>query len=418
MKHLRLYRALRVALAVLNIMPRYGWLNLRGALRRPAPQSSWDRVHLAAALQLRDIALDLSGAFTKAAQIAGARADILPEPFIDILSQFHDAVPPRRFDTLRPIVEADLGVRLETAFASVEKQALAAASLAQVHRATLEDGRQVVIKIQYPEARHIIPMDLRMLRAVAGLIHRMQRTLDLRSVVTEVANFIELELDFESEVRSTVRLGRLLAPRDDVVVPRVESALCGKNTIVLEYLQGIQVARTAEWQATGHKPADVAKTIGALYGSMMFELGFFHGDPHPGNLLVLPDGRIGLLDFGLCKELPERFAYRLADMMVCALIGDSEGAVQSAEALGFDTSAVRPEHLRSLMLMVIGDEDGEEGVLDILGESQFRRIPPNFALVMRTMILLNGLSHRLAPGRRLVQAELIQHLATGAAQVA
>jgi ubiquinone biosynthesis protein len=413
-----MYRGLRVGLAVLNIMPRYVWLNLWAALGRPAPQSSWDSVHFAAASQLRDIALDLAGAFTKAAQIGGARADILPEPFIDILSQFHDAVPPRPFDTLRPIVEADLGGPLESAFASVDTEALAAASLAQVHRATLEDGRAVVIKIQYPEARQIIPMDLRMLRMVAGLIHSLQRTLDLRSVVTEVANFIELELDFRSEVRSTERLARLLADRDDVVVPKVESALCGENTIVLEFIDGIQVARTAEWQAAGHRPADVAKKIGALYGSMMFELGFFHGDPHPGNLLVLPDGRIGLLDFGLCKELPENFAFRIADMMVCALIGDSDGAVTSAEALGFDTSSVRPEHLRSLMLMLIGDEDSEDGVLDILGESQFRTIPPDFALVLRTMILLNGLSHRLAPRRRLIQAELIQHLATGAAQSA
>ncbi|MDJ0787302.1 MAG: AarF/ABC1/UbiB kinase family protein [Myxococcota bacterium] len=414
-RQLRPYRALRVALAVLDVMPRYAWLNLRAAFGRPASAETWNRVHTRAALRIRGLALDLAGAFTKAAQIGGARADMFPEPFIEILSQFHDAVPPRPFESLRPVVERDLGGPLEARFSRVDGEALAAASLAQVHRATLRDGREVVVKIQYPEARRIIPLDLRMLRLVAGLIHRMQRTVDLRSVVNEVAHYVELELDFRNEVRSTLRLGEVLAEWPDVRVPEVEVDLCGDDTIVLEYLEGIQVARTREWREAGHRTTDVARKIGALYGAMMFELGSFHGDPHPGNLLVLPDGRIGLLDFGLCKDLPEGFAYKVADMMVCALVGDNEGSIAAARALGFDTFSIRPEHLRRLMLMIIGDRDGEEGLLDILSESQVRTIPPDFALVLRTLVLLNGLSHRLAPGRRLIQAELIQHLAKGAA---
>ena len=131
---------------------------------------------------------------------------------------------------------------------------------------------------------------------------------------------------------------------------------------------------------------------------MIFEHDFFHGDPHPGNLLVLPDGRIGLLDFGLCKELPPGFARLVAQMMVSAMIGDSaRGARTPPRQLGFDTSALRPEHLRPMMLMMLGDSDGETGLFDILGESALRRIPEDFALVARTLVLLNGLSHRLAP---------------------
>jgi ubiquinone biosynthesis protein len=240
----------------------------------------------------------------------------------------------------------------------------------------------------------------------------------MRAMVAEVTRFIELELDFPREVRATGRLAKTLSDRDDVVVPRVYTELCGENTIVLEYLDGIQVARTAALVAAGHKPADVARRVGGLYGSMMFEHDFFHGDPHPGNLLVLPDGRIGLLDFGLCKELPPGFARLVAQMMVSAMIGDSNAALAAAAELGFDTSALRPEHLRPMMLMMVGDTDGETGLFDILGESAVRRIPEDFALVARTLVLLNGLSHRLAPGRRLLQAELLQHLAAGAARAA
>jgi ubiquinone biosynthesis protein len=417
-RHFRVVRVLRVALALARVVPRY-WLLLArersGRWRTSDPD--WQRAHRVAAREMKRVALSLAGGFTKAAQILGARADIFPAPFIEELSQFHDAVPPRSFETLAPLVERDLGRPLDAVFASVDRQALAAASLAQVHRATLRDGSQVVIKIRYPEIPRIIPLDLGMLRRVVSIVQRLQSRIDLRALVTEVTRFIELELDFPREARSTERLAKSLADVPDVVVPRVYSELCGENVLVLEYLEGIQVARTAAITAAGHKLSEVARKIGALYGTMIFEHGFFHGDPHPGNLLVLPDGRIGLLDFGLAKELPPGFARLVATMMVSSMIGDAPAALAAAEELGFDTAGLRPESLRTLMLMMVGDTDTEAGFFDILGDSRLNRIPEDFALVGRTLILLNGLSHRLAPGRRLIQAELLKHLAAGAAQI-
>ncbi len=416
MKHLRIYRLLRVFRAVLWVMPRYFVLILRGSSGRlAATQQSWDRVHAVAANQMRLLALSLGGAFTKVAQIGGARADILPEVFIDELSQFHDAVPPRPFEALRGIVERDLGCDLDAVFASIDREPLAAASLAQVHRARLLSGDDVVLKIQYPEIRGLIPLDLNMLRVVARMAVLLQRRVDFRSLVTEVTRFIELELDFRREVDSTEQLAKVLAVDPEVVVPAVYRKLCGENLIVLEYLDGIQVTHIDKIQEQGHKLPEVARRIGALYGAMIFEYGFFHGDPHPGNLLVLPDGRIGLLDFGLCKQLPAGFAHSVADMMISAMVGNSAAALKAADELGFDTEHLRPEHLRSLMLSMIGDSDSDDGVLEILSESRIRRIPEDFALVVRTLILLNGLSHRLAPKRRLIQGELVQHLAAGAA---
>jgi len=419
LRRTRPYRVLRVAVALARVLPHYLLLMARERWPRwAAGPADWDRAHRRAAEEIRRIALSLEGAFTKAAQIGGARADILPDPFIDTLSQFHDAVPPRPFEALRGIVERDLGRPLEEVFASVEPEALAAASLAQVHRAALHDGSQVVIKIQYPEIRRLIPLDLGMLRRVAGLVQWLQRRIDLRSVVSEVTRFIELELDFEREAIATERLAGLLRANPTVRVPGIHRQYCGPDILVLEYLEGIQVTRSAELEAAGHRRSDIARKIGDLYGSMIFELGFFHGDPHPGNLLVLPDGRIGLLDFGLCKELPDGFARTVAEMMVAAMIGDSETALRAASALGFDTSAIRSDRLRSLLLMVVGDSDTDDGLLEILGESRIGRIPEDFALVLRTLVLLNGLSHRLAPGRRLIQAEVLQHLAAGAARAA
>jgi len=412
----RPYRMLRVAFAVVQVLPRYVWLIIRErSPDRPTDQAAWDRVHEVAAEQILRVALALQGAFIKGAQIGGARADILPAPFIEKLSRFHDAVPPRDFETLRPIIRRDLRCEIDEVFTFVDPVPLAAASLAQVHRATLHDGSDVVIKIQYPEIRRIIPLDLALLRRVVGLAHRLQRRVDLRSLVAEVTRFIELELDFELEVQATQRLAKILEDHEGVVVPRVFPNHCGENIIVLEYIEGIGVAKIAELEKAGHKLPDIARRIGDLYGAMIFRYGYFHGDPHPGNLLVLADGSIGLLDFGLCKELPTDFARHLAEMMVSAIVGDSAAASAAAEKLGFDTTSIAPENLRSLMLSVIGDSDTEESVFDIMGQSRLRRITEDFALVVRTLILLNGLSHRLVPRRRLIQAQLIQHLAAGVA---
>ena len=414
-RRLLAYRVLRIGLALARVLPRYWILIARDAwLGRPAPQRAWDRSHEAAAEQIRSLALALEGGLVKAAQIGGARADLLPKPFIDKLSRFHDDVPPRPFAALAPVVEAELGAPIAEIFASVDARPLGAASLAQVHRARLSDGSDVVIKIQYPEARRVIPLDLGMVRRVAALVQHMQSSLDVRTIADEITRFVEMELDFRREAASTRRLAEILASRADVRVPRIRDEYTRDRVLVMEYLDGIQVTRVAALRAAGHNPSRVARRIGDLYGAMLFEHGFFHGDPHPGNLLVLADGRIGLLDFGLCKELPADFARLVAQMMVGALIGDSGPALEAAAALGFDIGEIRPEHLRSLMLNIMGDS-ADEDLASVLGATRIRRIPDDFGLVLRTMLLLNGLSHRLAPGRRLIQAELIKHLAAGAA---
>lgn len=415
LKHFRIYRVARIALAVALVLPRYWTLMLREYwLRRPVPQRAWDRAHDAAAAQIHHLALALEGGLIKAAQIGGARADILPKPFIERLSRFHDAVPARPFAELAPVVEAELGVPLADVFASVDPVPLGAASLAQVHRARLHDGSDVVIKIQYPEARRIIPVDLAMVRRVASLVQRMQSSIDVRTIANEITRFVAMELDFRREAASTQRLGAILARRGDVRVPRIHEDLTRDRVVVMEFLDGIQVGRTAALRAAGHKPSDVARRVGEIYGAMLFEYGFFHGDPHPGNLLVMADGRIGLLDFGLCKELPDSFARLVAQMMVSALIGDSAAALAAAAELGFHIEEIEPEHLRALMLSVMGDSSGDDDLATVLGATRIRRIPDDFALVLRTMLLLNGLSHRLGPGRRLIQAELLKHLAAGA----
>ncbi len=418
-EHLRRHRpvrALRVAYALTKVVPRYLLLILRDRTQRfAADQAAWDRAHTRAACEIRDVAHALAGAFNKVAQFMGARADVFPAPFVEILRPFQDAVPPRPIAQLRPLIEADLGQPLEAVFSELDDHALGAASLAQVHRARLHDGREVAVKVQYPEVRHLMPTDLGTIRAVARMVHALQPYIDLRTFVEEVTSNIARELDFEREIASTERMAKTLADVPGVRIPAVHRDACGRSVIVLEYLEGIRISDIGALRAAGVRLPDLARRVGDLYGLMIFERDFFHADPHPGNLLVLPDGRIGLLDFGLCKALPKGFAAQLAEMMVSAMLGDSAAANQAAERLGFDIAQLKAEHLRTLMLMAVGDRDGDQSFFEIIASARIRKIPDDFALVMRTMLLLNGLSHRLVPHRSLIQAELLRHLARGAA---
>ncbi len=406
-----------MALAMAWIVPQYAFLLLRDRFPAlAASNATWERVHARAAATIHALGVHLAGLFVKVCQIIGARSDVFPRPFIEKLSRFHDRAPSRPFDRLRPLIEAELGRPVEDVFDHVEPEPLAAASLAQVHRARLRDGRIVALKVQYPEIRRIAPVDIASLRRVARVVALLQKRLDLRSIVEEIAKFVALELDFRREAESTLRVAGKFGESADVRVPALESDLCADRILVLEFLDGIQVTDVDRLRRADHDLVQVAQRIGRIYAEMLFEHGFFHGDPHPGNLLVLADGRIGLLDYGLAKELPPGFADGVARMLGCALGGDAPGALAAAAGLGFDVQSATPESVTALVKVLLGERMEGKNVLDVVADSPVTRVPPDFGLVFRTLILLNGVSHSLAPGQRIVQAEMAKALFARAAR--
>jgi cytochrome P450/predicted unusual protein kinase regulating ubiquinone biosynthesis (AarF/ABC1/UbiB family) len=412
---LALYRVLRVAGVAVPAILTYRWLLLRERFGRPASLAAWERVHDRVARNLHDLGIHLAGFFVKLCQIVGARADVFPEPFVRRLGRFHDAVPPRPFTEVRRWIERELGRPFADVFARVDDVPLAAASLAQVHRATLRDGSEVVAKVQYPEIARLARVDLASLRVVARLAGGLVRRFDLRSIMDEIAELVALELDFEREARSTERIGADLAGDPTVRVPRLHPAYTTPRLLVLEYLDGIKVTDVDRVRAAGHDVAEVGRRIGRIYGRMIFEHGFFQGDPHPGNLLVLPDGAIGLLDFGLAKELPVGFGSAVAEMLTRGLAGDVPGAVAAARRAGFEIDDDQATALPGLLLALLGDRDEMRNAESLIAETPITRVPSHFGLIARVMLLLNGLSHRLAPGQLLIQRALLEVLAGHAA---
>ncbi len=400
-------RGLRFAAVIVPALARYRWLEWRDARTGTVDLAGWARAHELTARGFARLGEELGGLYVKLCQVAGARADVFPPVFVRELGRFHDRVTPRPFAALAPTLGRELGRPVAEVFAHVEPAALAAASLAQVHRATLRDGSDVALKIQYPEAARVFAIDLANVRRGAAVASRLFPSFQVRPVVEEVAGNIARELDFARELASLERTREDFAGDPDVRIPRPYPELCTAHLLVLEYLDGTPIHDLARLCADGVDLPALADRIARLYARMIFEKGFFHGDPHPGNLLVLPSGQIGLLDFGLAKELPAGFGANLVLMFASALRGDAAGALVAAKALGFSLDGADPGAFLRALGIALGARHDFAELRDIFG-GLAGSIPPDIALVIRTIILLNGLSERLAPGERRIARELVQ----------
>jgi ubiquinone biosynthesis protein len=409
-RHNRVYRFLRAGVTLLAAVLRYLSLKIRRWIPGLRPtERSWEKAHGKTGHAIYNLATRMGGGFVKLGQVVGARADVMPPALIDPLRGLHDKVPPRPFATLRGHVERELGRPIDEVFADVSDQPIAAASLAQVHAAHLKTGEKVVIKIQYPEARRLFPVDLGSMRRAVRAVRWLAR-IDLRPLADELRNQVCLELEFDREADSTERIRETFAGDPRIRIPLVHRALSTERLLVLEFLEGTPLTDLDSLRARGVDLRAVAESVANLYATMIFEHGFFHGDPHPGNILVAPDGKtIVLLDFGLAKQLPPGFADGAAAMIVKGMTGDVAGAVAAARSIGFELAG-DPAAFQDLVRALMGDNDRAKNALDSLRAVSMKGIPSDFAIIGRAFILLNGLSHRLAPGERLIASAVARQL--------
>jgi ubiquinone biosynthesis protein len=403
-RHLRIYRLLCTGLVIVGAAWRYYWLLRRERrAKRPPTQADWDRAHTKTGNALYFLATHLGGVMVKLGQVIGARTDVFPAALVAPLRGLHDRVPARPFAKLAGHVERELGQPIDEVFKEVEPTAIAAASLAQVHRARLVTGEEVALKVQYPEARRLFPTDLRSLRWAVRVTRWLQPSLDLRVVANELAAFVELELDFEREASSTDRVRANLASDPTIVVPHVYRAT--RRILILEFLHGTPLSNPAALRARSVDLRATLRRIATLYATMIFEHGFFHGDPHPGNILVLDDGRLGLLDFGLAKDLPEGFPIHAADLLRSVLANNAPDAALAARKLGFVIADDLVPTLLVLVRALLGDYQNVMQHLNQLAPGRFE-IPSHFTLIMRAMVILNGVSHSLVPNERIAATAL------------
>ncbi len=400
-----------VARTVARIYGGYKGIQLLGnalGAHRVAPLYS--RQHRRSAESIYRLATHLEGLLIKACQFLGTRADLLPDEYVEILSQLQDRVPPRDFDReLREQVERELGRPLHTVFAEFDPQPLASASLAQVHRARLHSGEEVAVKIQYPEVARLVHADLKNLAFFINLLARIEKSLDLRIVLREVRRHVPLELDFRNEARNAERIRAALAHRHDVIVPQVFGQFTTKRLLVLEFTPGTKVTDLAGLKSAGIDPQEVARRLTEIFCHQILVDGFFHADPHPGNIFVRPGPQIVLLDFGLAKALPEEFRAGIARLAAAILLQDKEGIIAAFRDLGFRTRNPDSDSLITLGEVFLGQvarsgkgyadrqllEELQEKLARTLRANPLVEAPSDILLVLRVMGLLSGIGKQL-----------------------
>jgi predicted unusual protein kinase regulating ubiquinone biosynthesis (AarF/ABC1/UbiB family) len=406
----RVYRFASVLLLASRIYSRYKaiqlWSRYFGNERR---EQRYRRQDLRAARALYATSIRLEGLLIKACQFIATRADILPDEWVATLSGLHDSVPPRPFATIRHQIEKELGRPLENIFAQFDPVPLAAASLAQVHRARTHDGRRCAVKIQYPGIEGIIRADLRNLMFTLRLLARLERDLDFRIIARELLKYIPMELDFINEARNCETLRRNFTSRTDIVIPRVYDELTTRRVLTMELVEGVKVTDTEGLALAEIDKHEVAQKLIEIFTEMILRDGFFHADPHPGNILVQPGPRLVLLDFGLAKDFPPAFRDAMVRLTFAILTTNREAIVSAFHDLGFRTRDDSPETLLMLADLFLGNSvkrnrayaDRElvgefaEELPRTLRSNPIVEVPADVLLVNRVMGLLSGIGKTL-----------------------
>lgn len=383
---------------ILRVLLRHKFLGaLRGKSHWPPPK------------EVRETFEELGLTFLKFGQVLAMRRDMLPDSYINELEQLHDQLPALGIDAVRATIEAELGAPLTELFASFSDAPLAAATIAQVHEATMHDGRHVAVKVQRPDLEEMISTDIAALTYLAALGERLfprLRALDLPVLVSEFASSLNRETDFNHEARSIMLFRAALADIPDLWIPEVVAECSSGSILTMEFSDGERI----DLHAKVHPEAMpcLIKTLVRLMLQTIFEEGLFHADPHPGNVLVLPDGRLSLLDFGMTGELDEQMRESLTLLLEAVVKGDARAATEAylelapqgsekvnRSALLLDIKAVLYKiHRSDLAEVSIGDSFDS---LLRAGSRHGVHNPGEFFLLTRTFVILESMIRELDP---------------------
>ena len=381
------------------ILARHGFAEILDR-RRPSPAGIGPR--------LARLFADLGPTFIKLGQLLATREDLFPPEVTRALAGLHAGVPPMKPRVVERLVRRALGDDFGRAFASIDPEPLAAASIGQVHRAVLRSGEHVVIKVQRPGLRRTIAADLALMRLFAGLLSQAIpeiAAMDPIALLDAFERSITAELDFTREAANAARLSALLDGAPEVRVPRIVTALVRPTILVMEEVHGRKLSALAE-------PAQKAARAALLraFSRQILDHGVFHADPHPGNVLVEPDGRLVLLDLGAVERVDERLRANLGRLVRALALGRKRALADAVLALSPDGASVAVDRARlerelaQLVADAGGQADGARVMQQMiaLGRTHRLRMQPSLLALVRALALLDGVLRGLDPARDLV----------------
>ena len=382
-------------------------LRLLGRPRRTNHYSTPERVRM--------VLEELGTTFMKLGQILSTRSDLLPPEYQHELAKLQDQAPPLPCAVVQQILVKELGGPVERYFAGFDLKPLAAASIGQVHAATRLDGTEVIIKIRRPGVIEQVEQDLEILTNLASTANRrwtQASQYDLVGLAQEFAQTLRAELDYIREGHSAERFAANFAGNTSIHIPRVYWETTTSSILTLERIRGIKINDVAALDAAGINRTALAKRASHILLKMIFEDGFYHADPHPGNFFVESNGRISVIDFGLVGTIDERTQDQLVRLLLAVTNKDADRLVDSFMEIGIarrhvDRGLLRQdfEHLFSrYYTQALGDLDISLMFDDILTliRRHHLQLPSNLALLMKTMVMDEGLGAQLDPNFRLI----------------
>jgi ubiquinone biosynthesis protein len=405
---------------IAEVVVRHGFgflVNLAGSERVLRHEHRPDGSQVSAPQRLRMALEELGPTFMKLGQILSTRADLLPPTYLHELVKLQDAAPQLRPEIVRDLINAELDTTLETAFASFDIEPIAAASIGQAHSAVLPDGTHVVVKVRRPGAAETIELDLEVLRnwATRATRHWDQAAMyDLVGLVDEFAQTLRAELDYLQEGHNAERFALSLAGDADVHIPKVFWEHTTSRVITLERIDGMKITDLPSLEAASIDRHELALRATRLIAKTVFEHGFFHADPHPGNFFVQDDGRIGLIDFGMVGTLSDGMRDQLAKIMVAISRRDPARFADAVISLGTSTQPVDMVKLREDLAKLLNQFEGRtlrdvelgsviSKILDIVRRHHLR-LPRDLALLLKAFVMEEGLATQLDPELKLADA--------------
>ncbi|MGQ9897179.1 MAG: ABC1 kinase family protein [Acidobacteriota bacterium] len=364
------------------------------------------------ARRLREALERLGIVFIKVGQVVGVRTDTLPMPYTAELSRLQDAVRPVPIHLVKPFLEREYGRILSELFERFDPEPLATASIGQVHRARWR-GREIVIKFLKPDTLQLLETDFELIRRMAGGLRRVSRNPVWEDILAVVGRFeagFREEADFAAEREHARRLREILAPFPDVVVPETIDALCTARVLALEFVDGYRIADVAAVRRIVRQPRRLLDRLVHLYAYMILCEGYYHADPHPGNFLVLPDGRLALLDFGMVQTLRAETRTRLSDLVRAAMRGRTDDVVEGFYRLGL-VSPDTPRDQARAAIAEIGQinvlQSNTKNRIAAVGQAVERSrirflLPEDLAYAFRLIQMLEGVASYYQPGWNII----------------
>jgi ubiquinone biosynthesis protein len=371
---------------------------------------------LTAPERLRLVFEELGPTFIKFAQVLSSRPDIVPPEYITELSKLQDDVPEFSFIDAKKLIESQLKCSLDDLFASVDKRPVAAASLAQVHRAKLHTGEDVAIKVQRIGIDEVIDHDIRILREFAGLVEKRipeSRNYDPIGLVEDFARTIRHELDFVREGRNIDRFRMHFQDTPTVYIPRVYWDLTTSKVLTIEYIDGIKITDIDRLEAAGLDRKAIAINGANITLKEIFEFRFFHADPHPGNIFVCPNNIIAPIDFGMTGIIEEDVAQKMSGIFLAVLQKDVKGLIKNLREIGVAEDLEELDNfkidVRDLLERYYGVPLQKLEIGNIIRElmgviRRYRlKLPHNFAMIAKALIISEGVGRVLYPDFNIIE---------------